>query len=140
MPRFLSSMVQDSIQLTTKLNSKVDNTHPCLTPVLTSNMMSLFPNAARETFIVAFNDVDKAVWDTIRDECFPKRFPMHTIKCFTEINEIDVDVSLPFCTLFNDILLRKYVVNTSSAFSKTSLFLLQVIIDSGENSFIYDFG
>ena len=35
---------------------------------------------------------------------FPKTVSMNAIKCFFKINKVDIKFSLPFCTLFDDVL------------------------------------
>ena len=60
MPLISSSVVRRMIQ-STRLKNNVDMTHPCLTPVWTSNKMPPSP-----VVIEAFDDLSKVGGDSIR--------------------------------------------------------------------------
>jgi len=60
---------------------------------------------------------------------------VHAIKSLLEIDKIDVQSSLPFMTLLNDVSQGENVFCTASAFSKTGLFLSQHFIDRQRKTF-----
>ena len=82
--------------------------------------------------------MDQVLWDALKLYDFPKVFPMYATKCFFEVDEIDVELPLPFCALFNDISQDENLVNAAFILSKILLapFLVNYIaIDCFRYSF-----
>ena len=73
---------------------------------------------------------------------FPQFVVIHIVKCFSIINEAEVDVFLIFSCFFYDPTDVDNLISGSSAFSKTSLysckFSVQVLLKSGLEDFERD--
>ena len=86
-----------------------------------------------------FSETDKEVWYSHLFKNFPQFFVIHTIKGFSVVNEIEVDVFLEFSGFFYDSTDIGNLVSGSSAFSKSSLdiwkFSVHVLLKPGLKDF-----
>ena len=64
---------------------------------------------------------------------------IHTVKCFSVVNEVEVDVFLEFSHFFDDLVDVGNLISGSSAFSKSSLnswmFVVHVLLKPGLENF-----
>ena len=64
---------------------------------------------------------------------------IHTVKCFSVVNEAEVDVFLELSCFFDDAANVGNLISDSSAFSKTSLniskFMVHVLLKPGLENF-----
>ena len=96
-------------------------------------------NSSGKVCIVTLDDA-KNVWrDTIRQNDAPEAVTVNAVKCLFEVDEVDVQTSLPFSALLNDVPKGEYVVNTTSSFSKASLLLAKVYINRIDYPLVDDF-
>ena len=63
----------------------------------------------------------KVVWYSHLFKNFPQFAVIHTVKCFSIVNETEVDVFLEFSCFFYDLTDVSNLISGSSAFSKSSL-------------------
>ena len=74
---------------------------------------------------------------------FPQFVVIHTVKCFSIVNEAEVDVFLEFSCFFDDTSDVGNLVSGSSSFSKSSLniwnFLVQVLLEPSLENFEHYF-
>ena len=74
---------------------------------------------------------------------FPQFIVIHTVKCFSVVNEAEVDVFLELSCFFDDLIDVGNLVSGSSAFSKSSLniwkFLVHILLKSGLENFEHYF-
>ena len=72
------------------------------------------------------------IWYSHLLKNFPQFVVIHTVKCFSIVNEPEVDVFLELSCFFDDPTDVGYLISGSSAFSKSSLyiwkFLVQVLL------------
>ena len=66
-------------------------------------------------------EVGKVVWYSHLFKNFPQFVMIHTVKGFSVVNEVEVDVFLGLSWFFNDPVDVGNLISGSSAFSKTSL-------------------
>ena len=74
--------------------------------------------------------MDNLLWDPVCHEDAPKTISVDAIKGFVEIYKVDVQLSLSFSVLLNDVFQGEYLVYESSSFSKTPLLVSQSLIYS----------
>ena len=83
------------------------------------------------------------VWYSHLFKNFPQFVVIHTVKCFSIVNEAEVDVFLEFSCLFDDTSDVGNLVSGSSACSKTSLniwkFMVHVLLKPGLENFEHYF-
>ena len=74
---------------------------------------------------------------------FPQFVVIHTVKCFSIVNEAEVDVYLEFSCFFDDTSDVGNLISGSSSFSKSSLniwnFLVQVLLEPSLENFEHYF-
>ena len=59
---------------------------------------------------------------------FPQFIVIHTIKCFSIVNEAEVDVFLKFSCLFYDATVVGSLISGSSALSKSILYIWKLLL------------
>ena len=64
---------------------------------------------------------------------------MDAIKGLFKVYEVNVQLSLPFCALFDDVLQSKYLVCAPFSWSKTGLLLSELLVHCLFNSLDDDF-
>ena len=67
--------------------------------------------------------------DSIGLQDLPQGFAVDAIKCLLEVDEIDIQGHIPLDALLNDVAECKYVVDTSSAPSKTGLLFTEFVVN-----------
>ena len=67
-------------------------------------------------------DRDTFLWNSVISQNLPKTVSMNAFKWLFKIYKVDVKFSLPFCTLFNDVLESQDLMDTTLSFPKSSLF------------------
>ena len=73
---------------------------------------------------------DNFLWDSVMPQDFPKTVFMNAIKCFFKIHKVYIKFSLPFCTLFDDVLENEDLIDTTLSFPKSSLLFSQSAINN----------
>ena len=63
------------------------------------------------------------VWYSHLLKIFPQFVVIHTVKGFSIVNEVEVDIVLEFSCFFDDPMDVGNLISGSSAFSKTSLYI-----------------
>ena len=91
---------------------------PNLEPVCCSMSGS---NGCFLTWIHVSQDAGKVVWCSHLFKNFPQFVVIHTVKCFSVVNESEVDVFLEFPCFFYDPVDVGNLISGSSTFSKASL-------------------
>ena len=83
------------------------------------------------------------VWYLHLIKNIPQFVVIHTVKGFSLVNEVEVDVFLKFPCFFNDPTYVANLISGSSAFSKTSLnvrkFTVHVLLKPGLENFEHYF-
>ena len=83
------------------------------------------------------------VWCFHHSKCFPPFVVIHTVKGFSIVNEVEVDVFLEFSYFFYNPVDVGNWISGSSAFSKTSLnirkFTVHVLLKPGLENFEHYF-
>ena len=74
------------------------------------------------TCIQVSQEAGKVVWYSYLFQNFPQFVVMHTVKGFSVVNEIEVDVFLEFPCFLHDPMNIGSLISGSSAFSKLNLF------------------
>ena len=84
------------------------------------------------TCIQVSQETGNVIWYSHHFKNFPQAAVIHTVKGFSIVNEVEVDVFLELSCLFNDPTDVGNLISNSSAFSKTSLsiwkFLVQLLL------------
>ena len=79
------------------------------------------------------------VWYSHFLKNFPQFVVIHIVKCFSVVNEAEVDVFLELSCFFNDPAGVGNLISGSSAFSKTSLniwkFMVHILLKPGLQNF-----
>ena len=79
------------------------------------------------------------VWHSHLIKNFPQFVVIHKVKCFSIVNEAEVDVFLEFPCFLNDPTDVDNLISGSSAFSKSSLniwkFVVHVLLKPGLENF-----
>ena len=75
------------------------------------------------TCIQVSQDAGKVVWYSHPFENFPQFVVIHTVKGFSVVNQVDIDVFLEFPCFFYDPMDVGNLISGSSAFSKPSLYI-----------------
>ena len=104
-------------------------------PNLESVCCSMFgSNCCFFTCIQIFQEAGKVAWYSQLVKNFPKKLTtkkefvgIHTVKSFWVVNEAEVDVFLEFSSFFYDPVDVCNLISTSSAFSKSSLYIWKVL-------------
>ena len=73
------------------------------------------------TCIQISQDAGKVVWYSHLFKNFPQFVVIHTVKGFSVVNQVDIDVFLEFPCFFYDPMDVGNLISGSSAFSKSSL-------------------
>ena len=83
------------------------------------------------------------VWYSHLLESFPQFVVIHTVKGFSIVNEVEVDVFLEFSCFFCVLMVVGNLISGSSAFSKSSLniwkFSVHVLLKPGLENFEHYF-
>ena len=77
------------------------------------------------TCIQVSQEAGQVVWYSHLFQNFPQFIVIHTVKGFGILNKAEIDVSLELCCFFDDPVDVGNLISGSSAFSKTSLNILQ---------------
>jgi len=107
-----------------KLNRQGDNIQPWLTPF--PNLKPVHcsisgSNCCFLTCIQTSQEAGKVVWYFHLLNNFPQFFVIHTVKGFSIVNEVGVDVFLVVSYFFHEATDVENLISGSSAFSKSSL-------------------
>ena len=126
-----------------KLNNQGDNIQPwcsCLEPVCCSMSSS---NCCFLTCIQISQEIGQVVWYSHLFQNFPQFGVIHTVKGFSIVNEVEVDIFLEFSCFFYDPMDVGNLISGSSAFSKTSLdiwkFTVHILLKPGLENFEHYF-
>ena len=57
----------------------------------------------------------------------PKTDSMDAIRCLFKIHNVDIKISLPFCTLLDDVSESEDLMDTTLTFPKSSLFFSNLL-------------
>ena len=91
------------------------------------------------TYMQISHEAGQVVWHSHLLKNFPQFVVIHTDKCFSILNEVEVDVFLEFCFFFYYPMDVGNLISGSSAFSKCSLkiwrFMVHVLLKSGLENF-----
>ena len=98
---------------------------PSLEPVCRSMSCS---NCCFLTGIQTSQEADKVVWYSYLFKNFPQFAVIHTVKGFTAVNEAEVDVFLELSCFFDDPTNVGNLISGSSAFSKSSLNIWNLMV------------
>ena len=83
------------------------------------------------------------VWYSHLSQNFPQFIVIHTVKGFGIVNKAEIDVSLELSCFFHDLVDVGNLISGSSAFSKTSLnimeFVVHVLLNPGLENFEHYF-
>ena len=74
-------------------------------------------------------EVDKVVWYSQLLKNFPQFVVIHTVKGFSIVNEVEVDVFLEFSCFFYDPMDVDNLISGSSVFSKSILYIWKFLVD-----------
>lgn len=108
------------------LKSIADIVQPCLTPVFTSKLILLLPTLhmksksswwCRQSALLSIGSTDAS-----------KTLPLYAIKSLLEVYKVDVELPLPFCALFNDVVQGKDLVYASLSFLEPCLYSSQLVV------------
>ena len=95
------------------------------------------------TCIQVSQEAGQVVWYLHLLKNFPQFVVIHTVKCFSVVNEPEVDVFLELPCFFDDPMDVGNLISGSSAFSKTSLniwkFMIHVLLKPGLENFDHYF-
>ena len=91
---------------------------PIIEPVCCSMSGS---NCCFLTCIQISQEAGQVVWYSHLFKNFPEFFVIHTVKCFSIVSEVEVDVFLKFSCFFDDPVDVGNLISGSSAFSKPRL-------------------
>ena len=109
-------------------NRRADITQPCLTPVFTWKLWSLFPTLHVKIVVKALDEKDNLLWLSICTVC-AKGCPCGCCrKPSPQVPKVDVELSLPFRTLLDDVTQWKDLVYRSFALPEACLFLPQLLV------------
>ena len=67
-------------------------------------------------------------WYTVCPQDLPEALSINTIKCFLEVNEVNIQGNIPLDPLLYDVLTSKNLIYAASTFPKPCLFLSQLKI------------
>ena len=79
------------------------------------------------------------VWYAYLFQNFPQFIVIHTVKGFGIVNKAEIDAFLEFSCFFDDPVDIGHLISGSSAFSKTSLNMVQVLLKPGLENFEHYF-
>ena len=95
------------------------------------------------TSIQVSQEAGQVAWYSHLFKNFPQFVVIHTVKCFSIVNEAEVDVYLEFSCFFDDTSDVGNLISGSSSFSKSSLniwnFLVQVLLEPSLENFEHYF-
>ena len=95
------------------------------------------------TYIQVSQEAGKVVWYSHLFNSFPQFVLIHTVKGFSIVNKVEVDVFLEFSCFLYDPVDVGNLISGSSAFSKSSLyiwkFLVHILLKPNLENFVHCF-
>ena len=122
---FLNSLALSVIQWMLAIWSLVPL--PFLSPAWTSGS-SRFTYCWSLTWKQVLQESGKVVWYSHLFNNFPQLVEIHKVKCFSVVNEADLDSFLKFSCFFYEPLDAGILISGSSAFSKSSLNIWKILV------------
>ena len=84
---------------------------------------------ATEAVIELLGDANNMGWDSITSHDLPEAIPVDAVKSLLKVNEVYVELPLPFTALLNDVPESEDLVDTSLSFSETCLFVAEYFVN-----------
>ena len=85
-------------------------------------------HSALEVVVETPDDKDDLLWNSTCPENAPYTFSVDAVKSLLKIHVVDVQLPLPFSSLFDDVRQGEDLVRESSSFLKTSLLLSESLV------------